>query len=64
MKEEDILEMITNKTFIELPICPFCGELTDLRGERVPCCGRRTEEVAPKVRKWVRLIPVDIVSGS
>jgi len=67
--EKKILEMITNKEFLEFPICPFCGELTDLRGEYLPCCGEETEKIEAILKegkkiKWVRLVPIQIVEST
>jgi len=65
LRENEIVEMIVNQQFVELPLCPFCGELTDLRGEFLPCCGEESRKVYDllnkgKPIKWVRLIPKEI----
>jgi len=59
MNREDVLEMIVNKVFIELPICPRCGELTVPQNGKLPCCGCDEKEV----KMWVRLVPVDIIES-
>lgn len=43
---------------VEYPICPYCGEITDLRGEFLPCCGEETKGVTPN--KWVTLKVIEV----
>jgi len=57
---EELCEMIASKEFLEYPICPYCKEITDLRGEFLPCCGEETPST-DEVEEWVRLVPIAIV---
>jgi len=60
-KEEELEEMIQNEDYVEMPICPNCGEITHIGGEFLPCCGEDTFVVSEKgFEKWIRLVPKEI----
>jgi len=61
MAKKEILCMILNREFIELPLCPLCGEITHLGGVTLPCCGELNPYKEGMEIRWIRLIPVEIV---
>ena len=56
------IDMILSRGFIELPICPHCGNITHVGGKFLPCCGEENLVDLSRV-KWLRLVPVDIVDN-
>jgi len=63
MAREELLQMIVNREFIELPLCPRCGEITHLGGATLPCCGRANPYVEGMEIEWIRLVPIAVVKG-
>jgi len=61
MHIDEIVSMIEQREFIELPICPFCNNMTDMRGEFLPCCGEPSKSI-DKIKLWVRLNPIGVTS--
>jgi len=60
LKMERYIDMILNKKFIELPICPSCGNITHMGSKFLPCCGKENHIDLSRI-KWLRLVPIDIV---
>lgn len=59
LHKDNLAEMAEIGNFVELPICPLCGELTLMTGAFLPCCGEETDGVEPE--EWFRLYPSEIV---
>jgi len=62
LKKEKLKRMAEDRDFVELPLCPYCGELTDLRGEFTPCCGKETDWIDHNELEFVSLVPVSFAS--
>lgn len=58
--KKKLKRMSVDGEFVELPLCPFCNELTDLRGEFTPCCGKETDRINYDIVEYVRLVPTVI----
>jgi len=60
LKKEKLKRMAEDGDFVELPLCPYCGELTNLRGEFTPCCGEETDGIKYGMVEFARLTPVKV----
>lgn len=38
---------------VELVICPFCGQISDMRGEFMPCCGEDRDAIEGSITTFV-----------